>query len=43
MKKLLSLLFCALLALSQPAKAQLNINISGATGTDSGRFPENYF
>lgn len=31
MKKLLSLLFCALLALSQPAKAQLNINISGAT------------
>lgn len=31
MKKFLSLLFCALLAMSQPAKAQLNINISGAT------------
>lgn len=31
MKKFLSLLFCALLALSTPAKAQLNVSISGAT------------
>ncbi len=31
MKKFLSLLFCALLALSAPARAQLNISISGAT------------
>jgi len=31
MKKILSLLFCTLLAISQPAKAQLNVSISGAT------------
>lgn len=31
MKKFLSLLFCAALALATPAKAQLNVSISGAT------------
>lgn len=31
MKKIVSLIFCALLAITQPAKAQLNVSISGAT------------